>query len=916
MAKKVFVSPGVFTSETDLTFIAQQIGVTTLGLAGETVKGPAFEPIFIKNYEEFTALFGGLNPEKFSNNVHKFELPYVAKRYLSESNQLFVTRILGLTGYDAGSAWVITASAGIDITTTAVTSTNITFTGDFTGSTYGNISEPLVDPIVSLLPNPVLLTGTEIVPNDILSFPTGVVFTKLPNNTFTGISLTITQTSLTGNTGTVSGSVTTFSASSLSQYEGMTLAVVRSRASYTNDVLSFRTLQTQGGLSISNNAANNPYSEFKLSANTGSNIIEIAASLNPTNNKFLPKVVGLTPKDKSSVIYVEEVYSNMIKKLVSENKIWGISDSLIYINNISNYKQQYQTPETPWVVSELRGNNVERLFKFISISDGTEANREIKISVLNIDLENKTFDIFVRDFNDTDARPVVLERFSRCNLDPNDNFYVGKIIGTFDGEYELKSKYIMLVLNSNADINSIPSGFEGYKVRDYVGTNGTALQPEMVYKTEYDLVSERVRRVYLGISNTVGVDQTMYNWKGLKPNGGMWSAETKGFHMDSGATIAGNFVTTPYPFGTSNDVEGTPFESVSARKFTLVPYLGFDGWNEHRTARTNTDRYKIGRNGFINGTNNNEFQSLSSTEGTSDYYAYQKGIYTFANPESVNINVFATPSIDYLLNTELVVDTIDMIEELRGDSIYILNSPDGSVFDTDIEGLGAPTTDIAEADDIVGFLDNANLDSNHTATYWPHIQVRDTENNVNIFLPPTLEVVANIAFTDRTSFPWYATAGYTRGVTNSRIARKKLTEIDRDTLYESRINPMATFTDGNVLIFGNKNLQIKETLLNRLNIRRLLLQARKLISAVGVRLLFEPNDQQVRNEFLAKVNPILESIRKERGLIDFRVQLSNNPEEIDRNELRGKIFLKPITALEYIEINFTVLPTGASFENI
>ena len=102
---KIYVSPGVFTSEKDLTFVAQQVGVTTLGVVGETVKGPAFEPIFITDYEEYTTIFGGLNANVWKNGKPQFEASYISKQYLTESTQLFVTRILGLTGFDAGSAW-------------------------------------------------------------------------------------------------------------------------------------------------------------------------------------------------------------------------------------------------------------------------------------------------------------------------------------------------------------------------------------------------------------------------------------------------------------------------------------------------------------------------------------------------------------------------------------------------------------------------------------------------------------------------------------------------------------------------------------------------------------------------------------------------------------------------------------------
>ena len=122
MADRVFVSPGVYTSERDLTFVTRQVGVTTLGLVGETTQGPAFQPIFIGNYNEFQSFFGGLNAEKVkTTGAPKYELPYIAKSYLAESNQLFVTRILGLSGFDAGLSWGITLDAALDSTTTGVT---------------------------------------------------------------------------------------------------------------------------------------------------------------------------------------------------------------------------------------------------------------------------------------------------------------------------------------------------------------------------------------------------------------------------------------------------------------------------------------------------------------------------------------------------------------------------------------------------------------------------------------------------------------------------------------------------------------------------------------------------------------------------------------------------------------------------
>jgi phage tail sheath protein FI len=285
---------------------------------------------------------------------------------------------------------------------------------------------------------------------------------------------------------------------------------------------------------------------------------------------------------------------------------------------------------------------------------------------------------------------------------------------------------------------------------------------------------------------------------------------------------------------------------------------------------------------------------------------------TFENPEAVNINIFVTPGIDFVNNSNLVEDAIDMVENDRADSLYIMTCPDYNMFVPNTTG----TDDLIYPQESVDNLESTGIDSNYTATYYPWVLTRDTVNNTQIYLPPTAEVCKNIALTDNIAFPWFASAGYTRGIVNSIKARKKLTQTDRDILYQGHINPIATFSDVGTLIWGNKTTQVAESALDRINVRRLLLQARKLISAVAIRLLFEQNDDKVRQDFLDSVNPILDSIRRDRGLIDFRVVVTNTPEDLDRNQMTGKIYLKPTKALEYIDIEFLITPSGASFENI
>jgi hypothetical protein len=448
-----------------------------------------------------------------------------------------------------------------------------------------------------------------------------------------------------------------------------------------------------------------------------------------------------------------------------------------------------------------------------------------------------------------------------------------------------------------------------------------------MYKQTYGTF-ENKRKYYLGLSDTVGIDADFFDYKGL-PNGksyNEWTGLTYGFHMDvdaTGATIDGVkvvidstggtyspiflFETGNWQFRTDAGLEGGPYEKVFSRKFTFAPYGGFDGWDVYRTRRTNLDTFAINGTKGIAGANAETFKERPLPNGdrglNSDYYAYLEAIWTFKNPEAVNINVFATPGIDTFENSNLVEASIEMIEQDRADSLYIVTTPDTS------------SGDILEVGDVVDTLDGM-YDSNYTATYWPWIQILDAENNVYIYVPPTRDVVRNIALTDNIAFPWFAVAGIQRGDVDAIKARKKLTLGERDVLYENRVNPIATFTSDGIKIWGNKTLQVKETALNRNNVRRLLLQARKLISAVSIRLLFEQNDTIVRNQFLSLVNPILDNIRTERGLVDFRVVLSNDPEDIDRNQLTGKIYLKPTRALEFIVVEFNIMNTGASFDNI
>jgi len=1060
--QKVFVSPGVYTSETDLSFVAQSVGVTTLGLVGETLKGPAFEPIFITNYDEFQTYFGGTVPEKFiGTQIPKYEAAYIAKAYLQQSNQLFVTRILGLSGYDAGPSWSIRVTANpdcetIDIDTVA---SSIPFTVNFSGSSIGGTnsfsfttSAPAIIRINSGTTYTLNDGSTSTIAADLYSFArsvsgntaisgnTSVVYGSLPNadylalfgaypnlnnvygvdnlnlennelcdgindpwfyanfdfsgssEIYSGYSMNAQITNyFTGasNTfaGTLSGEIFIYSATPYTQYQNLVVATMRSRGISEYSALQHGPQYQVTGLTDVQmictgpySAVNsNPYATFQISGVTYlSQDFSFDVSMGLGDSNYISKVLGISNFSKSRFevpLFVEEVFPGLLNYGYNKSYIRGLNCDLVSLpeardkqstTSIAWYLEQYQTPITPWVVSELRGNKVFDLFRFRTISDGNSANTEVKISIANISFANQTFDVLVRDFFDTDANPIVYEKYTNCTLDTGSNSFVGKKIGSFDGEYPLVSTFVMVEMSDEAPIDALPCGFRGLENRIYGSTSNPS--PFAIIKNEYYFPGQViwdppfgspygvnqvtsngdvVRRTYLGISSQFGIDSDLVQYKGRQnpvtnwntaTTSIPWNYQTQGFHMDSGATVItiGNlqatsgtpaFVCGVANFNAEPATQENPYYFLYSRKFSFVFQGGFDGWDAYRTFRTNQDRFALGASGFLQGSTQTQRYPTASGDGTfkriivanntqdfanTDYYAYLLGILSFNNPESTNINVFATPGIDYVNNSNLVELAIGMVENERADSVYIATTPDYNMYTAD----AGSQYEIIYPQESVDNLDQTGIDSSYTATYYPWILERDTVNNTQIYIPATGQVCRNLALTDNISFPWFASAGYTRGLVNSVKARLKLTQEDRDTLYQGRINPIATFSDVGTVIWGNKTLQIRDTALNRLNVRRLLLQARKLISAVAVRLLFEQNDEIVRQQFLDSVNPILDAIRRDRGLYDFRVTVASTPEDLDRNTLTGKIYLKPTKALEFIDIEFLITPTGASFENI
>ena len=657
---RIFVSPGVFTSEKDLTFVTRQVGVTTLGLLGETPKGPAFEPVFISNYDEFISYFGGLNSEKFKGNgFQKYELNYIAKSFLTQTNQLYVSRVLGLSGYDAGNAWSITLDAAHDPSTEIITNTDpaagiLTYSATSAGTPLTmTFDDPLLQALYdggeissSFSSIGLLNTGQTI------SISSPAYIKDETACTFSGATfdLEITETGSGSTvdfvTGTTSGTVVTYTASCYSDIDGSVIATLRSRGSYNSDeeLIYDVTGATDVVMANTTSLPTDPLASFSITGTSSNGTsIDYDVSMDKTSKNYLTKVFGSSTQDKETELFVEEIYGNVLEDLITSKKVRGLDTTFVSIsadsaNNLNDYKEKWLSAYSPWVLSELKGtgagSTLQRLFRFITISDGNAANEDVKFSIINIRPDNRTFDLVIRNFNDTDDNPSVVEKFSNLSMDSTSNGYIARKIGTSDGEYPLRSKYIMVELYDENDPdlkNHFPAGFEGVLNRTYIGDR-TGMAPKIEYKTSYsEFTTSKLRKTYLGLSSNIGVDQDFFDYKGINEvNNGIFTGKTDGFHLDvnatSGTIDAGEDTYVPTlqvgvsAFTTDSSLSGGPYDKLAARKFTFAPFGGYDGWDEYRTQRTNGDSYtKTGSKGSL-GLSSGLFSTFVTSEGDEGNY--------------------------------------------------------------------------------------------------------------------------------------------------------------------------------------------------------------------------------------------------------------------------------------------------------
>jgi hypothetical protein len=302
--------------------------------------------------------------------------------------------------------------------------------------------------------------------------------------------------------------------------------------------------------------------------------------------------------------------------------------------------------------------------------------------------------------------------------------------------------------------------------------------------------------------------------------------------------------------------------------------------------------------GSGNGSSNSQGFNVSDLTNVNGGTSYSEALDLLANQDEYDINMILLPGVTNDNGSAVIEKAIQTAED-RGDCFVIA---DPVVYGSTIAGA----TTQAEA-----------KDSNYAAMYWPWVQVPDSTLGRNVWVPPSVAMAGIYAFNDKVAHPWFAPAGLNRGGIETAIqAERKLTHGNRDTLYESNVNPIATFPGQGVTAWGQKTLQKKASALDRVNVRRLLIKVKKFIASSSRFLVFEQNNTATRRRFLNIVNPFLEQVQSNSGLTAFKVvmdETNNTPDVVDRNTLYGQIFVQPTRTAEFIVLDFTVQPTGATF---
>jgi len=653
------------------------------------------------------------------------------------------------------------------------------------------------------------------------------------------------------------GSVLTVSSASVTS----SVFLAPSNGGTTIDVGTFETGSTAGSVYLS-----------------GSGIGVVTASFNPTDENYFTKVFGTNPLgSKGAYVYADFRTTNSQSFQNLDGATLSNSSQIFDFDN-----QDITGSKTPWVKSQDLSGTKYNLFKFHTLNDGTDTNREVKISIENVKRASELntdfgrFDVVVRNLTDTDSNVEVLETFAGCNLNPSSPNYIARKIGdkyqTVDsddrlvpnGDYPNNSSYIRVEMVTNPESlpeTVVPAGFGGY----YKPLDSSDVPALPVLSAGGDVTGST--KTHFGIDFDNSKDWEPY----LAP-------------VADGATATGSAFSLPSSLFAASATSST---DQSNRRFTFGFQGGFDGGNPNKDKKLAGDV-----------TTSNVLGFDLSDANASGSVAYKKALNVIQNPLEFDYNLLLTPGVSRDYGTSVVARAKEIVED-RGDAFYI----------SDLTWYGQSiNTAIEHA---------SHYDSSYMATYYPWVKVVDSTSQKPVWVPPSVVIGGVFAFNDSISSEWFAPAGLNRGGINGAVdIYKRLYRADMDNLYDAKVNPIVSYPGQGIVAWGQKTLQDKSSALDRINVRRLLINLKKFVASTSRFLVFDQNTNALRNRFLNLTEPYLDQVQQQQGLYAYRIVIDdtvNTPEVIDRNQLIGKIYIQPVKAAEFIVLDFNVMPTGAEF---
>jgi hypothetical protein len=677
---------------------------------------------------------------------------------------------------------------------------------------------------------------------------------------------------------------------------GYPYAIVNSSSLTTNIApILYGEIYTRGVVEILKANTGSQNFTLVLSGSGGTIETKSGLSLDPNASTYFKKVLNTDPSS-SYYYYVKGGYNwnyaSNIQLHVTRSALSLIPGK--YDASGGGDLSKYNNAQTTWIQSQNYGATTSSritfdLFKVHSLSDGDNSNNDIKVSIANIEQspnlsasEYGMFDLYVRKYSDNDDSPEILEQFSRLTLDPDANNYIGKVIGdkyrewsltdghfTEHGNYPVKAKYIRVELSTdleNVPKTAVPYGFEAYHTpvqfipsgaaSNLIRTEGLPTNSVSSVRDYYGIkFRDKISDAFMvSVSHSIS-SQSLSNYYT------MYDLATENSCAISTASVLG---------GKGGHLSSSAYKKW--RKFTLPMYRGFDSYDPSA---------------------NLDYNSL----GTTLDQGFMQAAKIAGNEEELDVTDIFIPGIS---DSSIVEELLTNIEN-RADVFAIVDL---------VKKTDTVATAQANAD---------GYDSSYAATYFPWIQIFDAKSNKYVYVPPSTIMAQIFAFTDKTKGSWFAPAGITRGKIDKAIdTYVTLTNDDRSDLYNHGVNPIATFKTDGIVVWGQKTLQKKTSKLDRVNVRRLMIEIKKFVRYQSMQMAFEQAGPEFWNEFINRVSPFLEDIKNRKGLYDYKVIMdeSLNPVEVEqRRQVRGMIRVNPQVSGEYFDVSFIIDATGTSFRS-